>query len=296
VAGALVTSTGSGLSVPDWPLSYGKFFPPMVGGIFYEHGHRMIAGFVAMLTVTLALLIQKSETRLWVKVLGWFSVALVFFQALLGGLTVLLLLPAFVSIFHAVIAQTFFCTLVCICMVTSCYWSEPLSLPIYSSDHLKKTANFSIFLTICFFIQLILGANVRHKNAGLSIPDFPTVYGGVLPPAWTYEIAVHYLHRLGAFFITFMVFYLSYRVITQHSKQIELVKSLFILLLLILTQWVLGASIIWFMRPIWVTSFHLVCGAACLATSVVINLQLIKHQAHSFDLLSGFPKSLTTAK
>src|SRR2546423_6762019 len=123
-AGALVTSTESGLSVPDWPLSYGKVMPPMVGGVFYEHGHRMVATTVGILTVVLAIWLARREPRRWVRRLGLLAVAAVVAQGVLGGLTVIFLLPTAVSVAHACLAQTFFCLTVAIAVVTSPCW-EP---------------------------------------------------------------------------------------------------------------------------------------------------------------------------
>src|SRR5437667_2183294 len=105
--GGLVTSTGSGLSVPDWPLSYGRLMPPMVGGIFYEHGHRMVASAVGLLTVVLAVWLSRREPRAWVRRLGYAALAAVVAQGVLGGLTVIFLLPTAVSVAHACLAQTF---------------------------------------------------------------------------------------------------------------------------------------------------------------------------------------------
>src|SRR5438132_12273459 len=99
--GGLVTSTGSGLSVPDWPLSYGRVMPPMVGGVFYEHGHRMVASTVGFLTLVLALWTAQAERRATVRRLAWAALAAVIAQGLLGGLTVLFLLPKAISIAHA---------------------------------------------------------------------------------------------------------------------------------------------------------------------------------------------------
>src|SRR5689334_15853122 len=105
VAGALVTSTGSGLAVPDWPLSFGQIFPPMKGGVFFEHGHRMIAASVGLLTTALAFLLWRFETRPSVRKLGLIAAGLVVVQGLFGGMTVLLRLPVAVSVAHACIAQ-----------------------------------------------------------------------------------------------------------------------------------------------------------------------------------------------
>src|SRR5271155_2730368 len=104
VAGALVTSNDAGLAVPDWPTSYGSFFPPMVGGIFYEHGHRMVATFVGLVTIGLAVILWKSESRRWMRYMGAAALAAVVVQGLFGALTVKLLLPPPVSIAHATLA------------------------------------------------------------------------------------------------------------------------------------------------------------------------------------------------
>ena len=110
IAGALVTSNDAGLSVPDWPLSYGSLLPPMVGGIFYEHGHRMIATFVGMLSIVLAVWLWRVESRAWVRWLGVAALGAVVAQGILGGITVLFFLPPAISSAHATLAQLFFCT------------------------------------------------------------------------------------------------------------------------------------------------------------------------------------------
>ena len=107
--GGLVTSTGSGLAVPDWPLSYGQVFPEMVGGVAYEHGHRMAAATVGLLTVVLALWLWNREPRKWVQRLGVGALITVVCQGILGGITVLFLLPTAVSVSHAALAQIFLC-------------------------------------------------------------------------------------------------------------------------------------------------------------------------------------------
>ena len=117
--GGLVTSTGSGLAVPDWPLSFGQVFPPMVGGVLYEHGHRMVAAFVGMLTVTLVVLYTRWEPRRWVRWLARGALAAVILQGLLGGLTVLLRLPTAVSVAHACLAQAFLCVMVTLAVCTA---------------------------------------------------------------------------------------------------------------------------------------------------------------------------------
>src|SRR5688500_11195615 len=117
--GGLVTSTGSGLSVPDWPLSYGMVMPPMVGGVFYEHGHRMVASAVGFLTLVLAVWTARAEPRPRVRRLAWVAFATVIAQGVLGGLTVIFLLPTPISVTHACLAQAFFCITIALAYLTS---------------------------------------------------------------------------------------------------------------------------------------------------------------------------------
>ena len=104
-AGAMVTSTGSGLAVPDWPLNYGMVIPPMIGGILYEAGHRLIAGAVGFLILLQAILLQLFEPKPFIRKLGWTSLGCVLVQGLLGGLTVLFLQPHALSVAHGAVAE-----------------------------------------------------------------------------------------------------------------------------------------------------------------------------------------------
>src|SRR5580704_14396984 len=165
VAGALVTSNDAGLSVPDWPLSYGSLAPPMIGGILYEHSHRVIAAFAGTLTVVLAAWLWRVESRRWVRWLGIAAVGAVVAQGILGGITVLFLLPAPISTAHATLAQLFFCTIVSIALFTSAWWQSegPVTMdPAEPGVH--RIAALTVAATL---IQLILGAAFRHKGFGI---------------------------------------------------------------------------------------------------------------------------------
>ena len=162
IAGGLVTSTKSGLSVPDWPLSYGKLMPPMVGGIRYEHTHRMIASLVGLMTLALALWLGASEQRRWVRWLGITAFGAVVIQGILGGLTVLYLLPAPISIFHACLAQTFFVLVMSLAFFTSREWFMPIQTSVRSGFSDMKPL---LLMTMGFtYSQLILGATLRHTG------------------------------------------------------------------------------------------------------------------------------------
>lgn len=243
----------------------------MVGGVFYEHGHRMVAGTVAMLTFCLSLLLAKVELRRWVRYLGYSAVALVLVQATLGGLTVLLRLPPAVSVSHAMLGQTFFCLVTLLACVTSSGWeTRP---PGYRPSE-KSLFLFSGAVSFGFFIQLFLGASTRHLHAGLAIPDFPTVYGGFLPPVWTPQIAFHFFHRMGAYLLTVCALTLIAKLVRDEKS--DKVRAFLAIAWagLLCIQIFLGGLTIWLQRPVAVTAAHLAVGALCLAASVLLTFRL----------------------
>jgi cytochrome c oxidase assembly protein subunit 15 len=278
-AGALVTGTGSGLAVPDWPLSFGQFFPPMEGGVFYEHGHRLVAGYVALLTLIQCGVVLKFEKRSWVRKLAVFAVILVLTQALLGGMTVLFLLPKAVSIAHACIAQTYFCASVVLMTVTSKFWRT--SLKSVEEKSIFPIQYLGLVVVVGFFIQLILGATMRHFGSGLAIPDFPLSFGKWIPETWTFPIAIHYAHRTGAFVMLALVILLVARVYRMYWNQFGILLYAGALMGFIWVQVMLGAMVIWMRRPLPLTTIHLVVGAVCLASAVTLTLQLFRAQTQS---------------
>jgi len=163
IAGGLVTSTGSALAVPDWPLSFGQLFPKMEGGVFYEHGHRMIAATVGLLTIILAVWLQRCAQEPLLKKAGWVALALVCAQGLLGGITVLLKLPAVASVGHACLGQIFFSWMCCIGAMA---WSERASVVIAQAAKLRR---LSLMTTGFVFFQLLFGAIYRHTGTMLHV-------------------------------------------------------------------------------------------------------------------------------
>src|SRR4029079_5901378 len=161
IAGALVTSHDAGLATPDWPLSNGQVFPKMVGNLFWEHGHRMVATTVGILTILLVIYLKYKEKRQWVRKLGWFALLAVTAQGLLGGLTVKLMLPRAVSSAHATLAQLFFCTTVSLAVFTSRSWIEARPLPEENGNLPLRYHCTAALVTI--FLQLIIGATLRHS-------------------------------------------------------------------------------------------------------------------------------------
>ena len=257
VAGALVTSNDAGLAVPDWPLSYGSLLPPMVGGIFYEHGHRMVATFVGILTIGLAVWLQLREPRRWMRRLGWIALAAVAAQGVLGGLTVLFFLPRPVSISHASLAQLFFCTTVSIAVFTSRWWGSEVEER--RDAHSDEVRNFAVASVVVVFIQLVLGAAFRHRAVG------------ILP------------HILWAPVVLAFSVILSRKIRRNYSLAVALRRPAVILAALVATQILLGLAAYWSRvtfaehpqpMPLMVgfTVAHVAVGAATLAASVVTAL------------------------
>src|SRR5215510_11161263 len=161
IAGANVTSHDAGLATSDWPLSNGQVFPKMVGNLFWEHGHRLVATTVGLLTIGLAIYLQLREPRPWVKRLGWIALGGVIAQGLLGGLTVKLNLPLAVSAAHATLAQLFFLTTVSLAVFTSAGWRERESS--IAEDSGPSIRSLGVIALIAILAQLVLGATLRHS-------------------------------------------------------------------------------------------------------------------------------------
>jgi heme a synthase len=272
-AGGMVTSTESGLSVPDWPTSYGwnMFTFPLskwVGGIRYEHSHRLIASTVGFLTIILAAWTWRVEPRRWVRRLAFVALGAVILQGLLGGLTVLFFLPAPISIGHAGLAQIFFCITVTLSVVTSPSWKYAVS-PV-DDAMLRRVA---LATTLLVYTQILVGATMRHTHAGLAIPDFPWAFGRVIPPVWNAGVAIHFAHRMGAIVVTLSILATAGHVLYHHSRHRELARPALVLLFLVAMQITLGAFVIWSRKDPVINTAHVVNGALVLATSLVLTLR-----------------------
>lgn len=269
--GGLVTSTGSGLAVPDWPLSFGQFFPPMVGGVFYEHGHRLVAATVGLSTVMLASWVLLMERRPVVRRLAAAAVATVVAQGLLGGVTVLLLLPPAVSVAHACVAQAFLCITVALAVVTRPGW-EATPLPVSRGADGPGLASLTALTAAAVYVQLLLGAIMRHTGAGLAIPDFPLAFGRLVPPLATPGVAIHFAHRLGAVGVTLMIAWTAAHILRSSSRTPALVGWSVLAALLVAVQLTLGAAIVWTRKAVLPTTAHVAVGAAILACTIVLAL------------------------
>ena len=276
-AGGMVTSTNAGLSVPDWPTTYGYSmftFPMrgMVGGIFYEHGHRLIATTVGMLTIGLVIFLWRVELRQWVRRLGWVALAAVVTQGLLGGLTVIYFLPDPISISHAGLAQIFFCLTISLALFTSPTWLNPARAPVDDAVLRARSAT----LTGLVYTQILLGATMRHTSAGLAIPDFPLSYGHILPPHWTAPIALHFAHRVGAVVVAALAVANAGMIWRRYADRSELTRPAWLLLALVAVQITLGALVVLTGKNEVINTSHVATGALVLATSLLITLRTFR--------------------
>jgi cytochrome c oxidase assembly protein subunit 15 len=272
LAGSLVTSHDAGLSVPDWPTSYGWnmfTFPRSmwVANIFYEHGHRLIASSVGFLTIVLVVWLWAIEKRGWLRWLGIAALAAVVGQGVLGGVTVLFYLPPAVSTAHAGLAEIFFSLTVAIALFTSPGWNA--DTPSVDDQRLRHMATAT---TVAIYAQILVGATMRHTGAGLAIPDFPLMFGGIVPDHWNAGIAIHFAHRVGAIVVAAMAIATSVYVWRHHRDRVNLAQASLLIMTFIVFQVTLGALTVLGRRQPWINSLHVVGGAIVLTTSLVITL------------------------
>ena len=359
--GGLVTSHGAGMSVPDWPNSYGYnmfTFPPsqwlgrQAGGIFYEHSHRLmgtVVGFASILLVLFAwgparggtarILLRRSaltffalgllaalapltynnnqtltgtlrhtavgffsvsliagsaalarsrDERRWMRWLAVGILAAVIFQGVLGGLRVVLV-ELDLAVVHACFAQAFFCLAALSVVVTSRWWVERPEL-VAGAD--RMAFRLAAALVVIVYLQLVVGALMRHNGAGLAIPDLPLAYGKVLPPVsdagldlanearrWDAglpgvslaQIWLHFGHRIGALLVTVAAVALVARVVRRRRS--ELTRAAVILSALLLTQVTLGVLTVLWRKPADVASLHVAVGALVLVTAFVMGVR-----------------------
>jgi heme a synthase len=268
--GGLVTSTGSALAVPDWPLAFGKLIPAWQGGIRFEFGHRLAAGTVVILTLVLMAWAWRAEPRRWVRRLVIVAFGLIVVQAVLGGITVLLELPLAIAVTHAATAQALFCMMVSIAIFTNPRWSTtphlddpPARIPLPA---------LAAATTVVIYMQILVGALMRHMSAGLVIPDFPLSFGYLVPPYWNEYIAINFAHRCGALVVSAMIVWTLARVIRTHRDVAALRRPALPMFILLVAQICLGAIAIWSGRAVIPTTSHVAVGAAVLATSLTLTI------------------------
>jgi len=270
IAGANVTSHDAGLATSDWPRSNGTFFPKMVGNLFWEHGHRMVATAVGILTIALAVYVQVRERRLWVKRLGWIALGGVIAQGLLGGLTVKLNLPLAVSAAHATLAQLFFLITVCLAVFTSRNWVTPES-SVNENGAGVSLRTLCVAALAVILTQLVLGATLRHSAT------------------WDQDLPTSLLlaHVGGAIAVTLILGSTVATVLLRYRTERYLARPALIAAMLLLVQLCLGlaAYIARTASPydpqpltpmVSVTVAHVACGALVFATSIILTLRVFR--------------------
>lgn len=291
IAGGLVTSNNAGLAVPDWPTSFGHWFwAHMVGGVKYEHTHRMIAEGIGLLTIALAVWTWYADKRRWMRWLTIGAVAGVVFQGILGGLAVKNFLPPWLSRAHATVGQTMFCVLAAIAVFTGRNWLvEPTQR--MTNREARPLLRHCWMLIGFLYLQLILGAEFRHTW---------TKWGPTAANRWPEQKIIHlllYPHILNALIVSGLILYVSLRVLRKHSDIPQLQAPAMSLLILLIVQLLLGVGA-YITRVVWgvdeaqptvslvaTTVAHLGVGALILASTVILTIQAYRYSGEPAQVL-----------
>ena len=286
----MVTSKGVGLAVPDWPTTFGynMFLFPIskwVGGILFEHTHRLMGSLVGFLTIILAVWLWLHDDRRWVRRLGVIAVVGVILQGILGGLRVTMLKDQ-IGIFHACLAQAFLGLIVLIAIVTTNSWRS--LAPDVDLRKIAPIKTLAITTTIAIYLQLALGATMRHQHKDLAILDFPTANGAWIPDtsaaalakinAWrdaralsdvdAVQIWLQMAHRFLAVLIGIAVIAFCIRVVKDASHMTALRRLSIWWVVLFFLQFTLGAWTIWSNKAADVATTHVAVGAIMLSFGV----------------------------
>jgi heme a synthase len=266
IAGALVTSEDAGLSVPDWPTSFGSIYkiPPMVGGVKFEHTHRMIAEGVGLLTILFCIAAFRIDRRKWLRNLSLAAIGTVVVQGVLGGLTVRMFLPWYISSAHAALGQTFFSIAVLLALYTGAEWIESTQEK-FADEGAPSTWTLSLLSIFAIYLQLFFGAAFRHS--GMSI----------LP------------HLVNAVLVSGILTWTATRVLIRYGRVASLRRPAAIMIGLLLVQLGFGFAA-YLTRVVWgktaaqplpsmvsTTVVHVAIGALLLATSFVLEEQVRRH-------------------
>ncbi|HEY0009979.1 MAG TPA: COX15/CtaA family protein [Tepidisphaeraceae bacterium] len=397
--GGLVTSHGAGMSVPDWPNSYGYnmfLFPPnqWLGGIFFEHTHRLlgtlsgflsiilvllawgpsqnlvtrkIMGWLTFLTLTAAVvtfavrppyagmpmpsvedydakfaayeaaknwshvyvglfslglvtlfawIARTRESRRWLRWLTIGQLVAIIFQGLLGGLRVTEV-SIELAMIHACFAQLFFCTTAFTALALSHWWKNARDLSRENDAPVARRVVVWMSITAgLIFAQLIVGAIMRHNNAGLAIPDLPLHYGKLLPPTdgagleaanaarvWQYHLEpttlagiwTHFGHRLGAVLITLTVAVIGFSVLRKLPQRRAIRRVVAILVSLVIVQVTLGILTVLWMKPADVASLHVAVGALTFLTTTQAGIVLARQFARPVTVTERLPREALVA-
>lgn len=285
--GGHTTTSGAGMAFPDWPLSNGSLNPQ--GWLtnffmFLEHSHRLTAGLVAtMVAVMFAWIwLRRGSVREGAFPLAGMALLGVLAQAVLGGLRVILdpqgvaatttTTATTFRVLHGCVAQIELCLLVALAALLSPAWDR-----VRTSQKLSGIAKLGRIAVALVFLQLIVGATMRHLGAGLAIPTFPqaTADGGFMPKIHNAYVDLNFTHtRFGALVVTLLLLHLGASAFRKADGDALIQRPAILLGALILAQVTLGMFVIWTQKqqPL-LTTLHVVNGAAVLATCVLLTVR-----------------------
>lgn len=303
--GGQVTSRGAGLAVPDYPRVYGHnmiLFPIAMwrGGIYWEHTHRLIAALGGLMAIVVAFALRSTQRqRPWLQWCGVGLLAAYIVQGLLGGFRVTEMSIA-AAMVHGIAGQLILCGTVVVAAATGRWWIAGNALPSIP-DRVRSTLLWRCaVLLAALSLQLLLGVFVRHGGAALAVPDFPTAYGGLVPPftagaieqAYTHlvpydadhagqipsvvQVLVHWSHRIGALFVAGAVIWMLLGVL-RHARHVSaIVRPAVALGILLLPQVAMGAWIVLSHRHVDTATAHHGLGAVLLATAVLLHIRIAR--------------------
>jgi len=282
-AGAYTTSIQAGMAFLDWPLSNSSINPEgwlTNEDMRAEHSHRLLGASFGLLSIALIVWTQLREGRRWIRQLavGFFAVLLA--QGLLGGMRVLFdqlntgadhnLAGQTFCVLHASGAQITVCVLATLTFATSHFWFKAGNTSLTLSP---STRTFGLIATLTLFIQIVLGAVMRHAQAGMAIPTFPlTPEGSLLPALWSFPVTVHWLHRLGAVFATVAILLFIGKLLSFPDARRRFSMLAMAVVILLGLQIFLGAATIWTQKNPAIASTHMLVGAFLLTTTWVLTL------------------------
>lgn len=295
--GAQVKSHDAGLATSNWPTSWGEWWPAevegfvLVGGldITHEHMHRAVASAVGLLAIVLAVWTARHDRRPLTRRLAWTLLGLIVFQGLLGGLTVVMRLPPLVSASHGTLAQTILCLAAWVAWLNTAEGAgapRGEALPA-ARGHAEAAHRLGRLALLSVFVQLILGAWMRHVEAGLAVPFFPlSADGSLLPEHVDHLVIAHMFHR-GFAFVTIALVFAA--VLRAGQAVPRLMGHGALLAGAICVQGILGAGVIWSLRHPFVTSLHVTNGAVVLMLCwlLVLRLGRLTGQVAAPPLASG---------
>lgn len=279
--GAFTTSIGAGMAFPDWPLSNGSLNPEgwlTDVAMFAEHSHRLSGATMGLITIGLAVWLALSETRAWVRRLGWAALAIVILQGIIGGQRVRLdawhlfgwqmSIGQMLRIPHGILAQIYVIVLFAIAAALSRAWIEA---PLSSRAISRRVQRVGIFCTALVLVQLVVAATMRHVHAGLAIPTFPlTPQGELIPSVWNFHIGIHFTHRALALILSVALVWYALAVWREPTATPLFRRIAFLMVTALAIQVALGVAVIWSTRNPYYTTAHVIVGACTLALTFLL--------------------------